>query len=111
MTLIDENTPKLTENMFSSLVSTNIIGIFIATSDGRISDANDKYLEITGYTREDLAAGIINWMALMPPEHRNKHKAALKELYEKGYSSGLENEYIRERRSQSACNHGGRPSR
>ncbi len=95
MTLIDENTPKLTENMFSSLVSTNIIGIFIATSDGRISDANDKYLEITGYTRDDLTSGIINWMALMPPEHRNKHKAALKELYEKGYSSGLENEYIR----------------
>lgn len=95
MTLIDENTPKLTENMFSSLASTNIIGIFIATSDGRISDANDKYLEITGYTRDDLATGIINWMALMPPEHRNKHKAALKELYEKGYSSGLENEYVR----------------
>jgi PAS domain S-box-containing protein len=95
MTLIDENTPKLTENMFSSLVSTNIIGIFIATPEGLISDANDKYLEITGYTREDIAAGKINWMALMPPEHRNKHKAVLKELYETGYSSGLENEYIR----------------
>ena len=95
MTLIDENTPKLTENMFSSLVSTNIIGIFIATPEGLISDANDKYLEITGYTREELAAGKINWMKLMPPEHRNKHMATLKELYEKGYSSGLENEYIR----------------
>ncbi len=95
MTLIEENIPKLAENMFSSLASTNLIGIFIATSEGLISDANDKYLEITGYTREDLASGKINWIELTPPEYRNKHKAVIKELYEKGYSAGLENEYVR----------------
>jgi PAS domain S-box-containing protein len=81
--------------MFNSLVCMNVIGVFIAAPDGRILDANDKYLEMIGYTRDDLQEGRIDWMTLTPPEYRNKDLAALKELFEKGYSSGLEKEYAR----------------
>jgi PAS domain S-box-containing protein len=92
---VEEKSPKLSDNMFNSLVCTNIIGVFIAAPDGRILDANDKYLEIIGYTRDDLQAGRIDWMTLTPPEYRNKDLAALKELYQQGYSSGVEKEYAR----------------
>lgn len=95
MPILDENPPKLSNNMFNALVCRNIIGVFIAAPDGHILDANDKYLEIIGYSREDLRSGNINWMALTPSEYRNKDLAALKELYENGYSSGLEKEYRR----------------
>src|SRR5262249_37842432 len=36
------------------LVDSNIIGIFIWKSDGRIVDTNDAFLRIVGYEREEL---------------------------------------------------------
>ena len=50
------------------LVDANIIGIFIWDFDGRILEANDEFLRVVGYDREDLAAGRIRWTDLTPPE-------------------------------------------
>ena len=35
------------------LVDNNIVGIFIWDLEGRIPDANDTFLQIIGYNRED----------------------------------------------------------
>jgi PAS domain S-box-containing protein len=50
------------------LVDANIIGVFIWDFDGRILEANDAFLHMVGYDREDLAAGGIRWTDLTPPE-------------------------------------------
>ena len=50
------------------LVDANIIGIFIWNIDGRIIDANDAFLRMVGYDREDLIAGRMRWTDLTPPE-------------------------------------------
>src|SRR5262249_34927723 len=39
------------------LVDANIIGIFVADLEGRIVEANDAFLRIIGYDREDLNSG------------------------------------------------------
>ena len=39
------------------LVDANIIGIFISSRKGEIIEANDAFLKMVGYDREDLAAG------------------------------------------------------
>ena len=39
------------------LVDANIIGIFIWDFEGRILEANDAFLRMVGYDREDLVAG------------------------------------------------------
>ena len=39
------------------LVDANIIGIFIWNIEGRIVEANDAFLRMVGYDREDLASG------------------------------------------------------
>ena len=44
------------------LVNSNIIGIFIWNLDGRIVDANEAFLRIVGYGRDDLASGQLRWM-------------------------------------------------
>ena len=41
------------------LVDSNIIGIFFWTLDGRVIEANDAFLALTGYDREDLRSGRI----------------------------------------------------
>jgi GAF domain-containing protein len=50
------------------LVDANIVGIFIWDIDGRIVEANDAFLQIVGYDREDLVAGRMRWLDMSPPE-------------------------------------------
>jgi PAS domain S-box-containing protein len=45
-----------------------IAGIVSGEFD-RISEANDAFLEIAGYSREDLQAGRLDWPDLTPPEY------------------------------------------
>jgi GAF domain-containing protein len=49
------------------LVDANIIGIFIADRESRILEANDAFLRILGYDREDLVSGRMRWTDLSPP--------------------------------------------
>jgi PAS domain S-box-containing protein len=48
------------------LVDANIIGIFIWEFEGRILEANDAFLRIVGYDREDLLASRLRWTELTP---------------------------------------------
>ena len=50
------------------LVDANIIGIIIWDLEGRILEANDAFLRMLGYAREDLVTRRISWTDLTPPE-------------------------------------------
>src|SRR4029077_1866294 len=54
------------------LVDANIIGIFMWDFDGRILQANDAFLQMIGYDRQDLIAGRIRCSGLTPPEWRER---------------------------------------
>ena len=54
------------------LVDANIIGIFFWDLKGRILEANDAFLLMVGYDREDLASGRVRWTDLTPPEWRDR---------------------------------------
>jgi PAS domain-containing protein len=49
------------------LVDFNIIGVFIWGPDGQIIDANEAFLRIVGYSRDDLASGPC-WRELTPTQ-------------------------------------------
>src|ERR1700677_175604 len=61
------------------LVDSNIIGIFIWEAEGRILEANDAFLQMVGYDREDLVSGQVRWTDLTPAEWRERDEHALKE--------------------------------
>ena len=77
------------------LIDANIIGIFIGDFDGNIVDANDTYLQLLGYDREDLLSGRINWVTITPPELLYRSKRALQEMKSVGKAQLYEKEYIR----------------
>lgn len=77
------------------LVDANIIGILIRGEDGLISDANDAFLNIIGYTREDLQAGLINWKKITPPEYIPYDIEATSKARKLGSFLPYEKEYIR----------------
>jgi PAS domain S-box-containing protein len=81
------------------LVDANIIGIFIwsvpGEMDGPIVEANDAFLRIVGYDREDLVSGRINWAELTPPEWRDRDAQAVAEMRTTGTVPAYEKEYFR----------------
>ena len=76
------------------LVESNIIGVFFATED-RITEANDAFLQMVGFRREDVLAGRLNWRAMTPPEHHHLDDQSLKELIATKVCSPFSKEYFR----------------
>ncbi|MEH2474380.1 PAS domain S-box-containing protein [Nitrobacteraceae bacterium AZCC 2161] len=77
------------------LVDANIIGILISGRTGEIIEANDAFLRMVGYDREDLAAGNMRWTDLTPPEWRTSTASALEGMDTTGAVQPHESEYVR----------------
>ena len=77
------------------LVDSNIIGIVIGDYQGRILEANEAFLDIVGYTREDLVSGRLQWTELTPAEWRDADEQAMAELKAAGICKSYEKEYFR----------------
>ena len=80
---------------FQDLVDADIVGVFFARQDGRVFYANDYFLDLLGYTREELEHGEVDWRAMTPPEWLQLTDKALDELREQGSSKPFEKEYMR----------------
>jgi PAS domain S-box-containing protein len=76
-------------------VDANIIGIFVWDLEGRIIDANEAFLRIVGYDREDLDSGHMRWPSLTPAEHHASNERTLTELKATGTVQPCEREYLR----------------
>jgi PAS domain S-box-containing protein len=77
-------------------VDANIVGIVIADFEGRIIEANDAFLRMVGYDREDLAAGRLHWTELTPDKwHDCDRNDVIGELQRTGRLPPFEWEYIR----------------
>ena len=77
------------------MVNSNIIGIITRQLEGRILEANDAFLRMVGYDREDLVAGRMLWTELTPPEWRDRAERAVAEVKMTGTAQPLEKEYFR----------------
>src|SRR5262249_234494 len=77
------------------LVDANIIGVIIADLDGSIIEANDAFLEMLGYSRDDLVAGRLRWMALTPADWHATTQRAIAQIRATGRCDPYEREYIR----------------
>ncbi|MBD2021068.1 PAS domain S-box protein, partial [Leptolyngbya sp. FACHB-36] len=86
---------KKSEARFSRLVEANIIGIILAGPNGTILEANDAFLQLVGYSREDLRNGIMNWGEMTPPEYVQQDEKVLQELATSGSCAPFEKEYLR----------------
>ncbi|WNC95076.1 AAA family ATPase [Paraburkholderia sp. FT54] len=86
---------RVREARIRRLVESNIIGVFFWNLAGIATDANDAFLRIVGYSREDLLSGDVQWATMTPPEYRAADARALEELRQRGSSQPYEKEYIR----------------
>ena len=89
-----EQSQKETDARFRSLVNSNIIGIFTGTFEGRIVDANDEFLQMLGYSREEFEQSGLMWNELTPPEFQSIDERMEKEVVQTGFCRPLEKEYF-----------------
>jgi PAS domain S-box-containing protein len=75
------------------LIDSNIIGIYLWNLDGRIIEANEAFLSILGYSRDDLASGCLRWTELTPAEWRDADDRGLAELMTTGTAQPYEKEF------------------
>lgn len=75
-------------------VDANIMGVIIADAGGKILEANDYYLNLIGYSRQEFEQGQVNWRAITPPEWLPSDEKALEELRTTGVCTPYEKEYI-----------------
>jgi PAS domain S-box-containing protein len=76
------------------LRDSNVLGVVVGCEDGTIQEANDAYLDIIGYSREDLDAGQINWRMLTPPEWDARDNEALEEVRLTGACRPYDKEFL-----------------
>ena len=67
----------------------------IAGVDGDIREADDAFLRIVGYSREDFERDGLNWRTLTAPEHAARDDAYLREAAEKLLAGGFTAPYVK----------------
>jgi PAS domain S-box-containing protein len=90
-----EEALRASEFKFRLYFESNIIGNIIGDLDGRIYEANDEYLRIIGYSREELVASNIRWDTITPPEFLPLDHEAIERARQTGFSGPYEKQYLR----------------
>jgi PAS domain-containing protein len=82
--VVDITERKRNEERFRRLVDSNAQGVMFWNTKGQITGANDAFLGIVGYSREDQEAGLLDWAAMTPPEYAQLDRHSLEELAARG---------------------------
>lgn len=89
-----EAAERISDSRFRRLFESNVVGVLIARLDGAIVDANDNFLKLIGYTREELRSGTIRWPDLTPSEYAPIDAAKVEELRSTGELIPFEKEFL-----------------
>lgn len=84
---------RLSELKTQKIFESNMMGILLWNADGTILDCNSKFLDIIGYSRDDLEAGIF-WKNITPVEYQQADEEILKETFLTGVCDPYEKEFI-----------------
>jgi PAS domain S-box-containing protein len=77
------------------LVEANVVGIVMWNLEGAITGANEAFLRMVQYDRDDLGSGRVRWTDLTPAEWRGHDERAVADLKATGICQPFEKEYFR----------------
>jgi PAS domain S-box-containing protein len=83
------------ETKVRRLVEANVVGIVMWNLEGAITEANEAFLHLVSYDRDDLTSGRVRWKDLTPPEWRECDHWAIAQLKKSGIFLPYEKEFFR----------------
>jgi PAS domain S-box-containing protein len=86
---------RQSEERLRRLYESGVVGVVTWTAEGAITDANDKFLEMVGYSREEMESGGLRWADITPPEYRLADAESLAALRETGIGPAYEKAFVR----------------
>jgi PAS domain S-box-containing protein len=86
---------RASESRFARLRESGLLGVVFEASDGTITDANDAFLNLVGYSRDDLQAKAIHMRDLIPADYAGVEARAREELRASGVCPTHEMAYLR----------------
>ncbi len=81
------------ESRFRSLIELSPVGISLSNPDGSIALANDAFLSMLGYTRDEIE--IANWKERTPPEYLSQDLERIEKLRRGEALVPFEKQYLR----------------
>lgn len=86
---------RRSEERYRALIESLPIGVLRSTVGGDIVDANDAFLEMVRFSREEMEAGLVRWRDLTPAEYFARDEAAIAEAIADGRCTPYEKAYLR----------------
>jgi PAS domain S-box-containing protein len=91
--LLVEAALQKSETLFRQLYENNSVGMLLTNFSGEITDVNDRFLEMFGYSREEFNANPLNWQAMTPPEYQQQSVEVVEYLKIHGTMTPIEKAY------------------
>ncbi|MCW6036542.1 PAS domain S-box protein [Spirulina subsalsa FACHB-351] len=85
---------QASETRFRQVFDSNVVGMMFTNFTGDITEANDRFLAMLGYNRDDLNAGRLNWADLTPPEYQQQDVEAIYHLLTYNFIDPFEKVYL-----------------
>ncbi len=83
------------EERLRRAIAIETVGVIFFKTNGSITETNDAFLQMSGYSREDLEQGLVSWDKMTPPEWMPHSLRAIEEFKATGSTTAYEKEYIR----------------
>lgn len=89
-----EEARRASDERLRRVLETEAVGVLFFDTNGTVIDANDVFLRMTGYSREEVAGRKLTWRRMTPPEWVEISEEEMRKLAETGRIGPYEKEYI-----------------
>lgn len=85
---------KSSQNKFKKIFDSQMIGMILFNYDGLIVEANQSFLNMLGYSRQDILQKKLKWNEITPSAYQKITTDSINKLKTKGESSAFEKQFI-----------------
>jgi PAS domain S-box-containing protein len=96
-----EEARRTSEDRLRRVLETDAVGVMFFDTTGTVVDANDVFLRMTGYSRDEVNGRELTWRRMTPPEWVAISEEEMRKLAETGRIGPYEKEYIHKDGSRS----------
>jgi len=90
-----EKALRESEELMRRAFTIETVGIIFFNTEGLLTNANQAFMRMSGYSPEDFQQGNVRWDVMTPPEFMPASHKAIDELLTRGETTPYEKQYIR----------------